>query len=198
MTAYEAYERLRTDPEYLVSVMVANNLKELNQRAQQLQLAKADLNADGMFRLFDRLAREEDYQTIQSLITGIDYVPNKLTKGNDQFFFQQFSPLYSQSPTTVQTEEEFWDQYTEAGDGDWWSDFDWGGVLSGLGDVISVFSNWGQDNEPPVQTPPNTNQNNQNNNNGGGESTYMDKVKTYGPWVAVVVLVLWLAYRKKL
>lgn len=206
MTQEELYNRLIQEPTYLVDLMVANNLPALNKKAVDLQLSSSNLNGNQMFALFDMLAKQERYSEINQLINGIDYVPNQLPKGNDPFFFERFSPLMKNQLVGPPTEEQFWEQYTNAGSEEgesgskWWTDFDWGGVLEGLGGVIGVFSNWGADGEETYTPPPAENPNNGQNLNtaGSGNIFSSDNLKTYGPWVAVAVLVLWLAYRKKL
>lgn len=204
MTPEQAYEKLRTDTDYLVSVMVANNLEALNTRAEQLQLIKAPLTADGMFSLMFKLSANNDIATISELVNGIDYAPNKLTRGNDKFFFENFSPLMNQAFVGPPTEEEFWGQYEQANEGDWWTDFDWGGVIDSLGGFINVFSNWGENEETPgynpnPQPPTTGNGNNSGNNNGDNGNIFSaDNLKTFGPYVVIVLLIAWMAYRKKL
>lgn len=196
MNRAEAYEKIRTEPDYLVSVMVANNLAALNKRAQDLRLAKADLTADGMFGLFSNLAQNARFQDISSLVTGVNYEPNQLTKGNDKFFFEEFSPAMREQFVGPPTEEDFWSQYEGAGNGQWWTDFDWGGVIDSLGGVINVFGNWGQDGEEPEFTPnpePNPTQ------APAAQSVLStENLKAYGPWFFILVLVAWMAYRGKL
>jgi len=212
MLADQLYETLQTEPDYLVSVMVGNNLDALNQRAQQLRLAKSPLTGDQMFDLFAQLALAGDFESIQQLISGITYEPGVLTKSNDRFFFETFSPYYKSRPVIMALNsggdnmgppklDDWMADYDNAGGGNgWWSDFDWGGVIGSLGGVISIFDGWGNDGEETF-TPPNPNPNpNQNPNNKDVNESFFssENMKTYAPWVLVLALVGWLAYRGKL
>ena len=117
-----------------------------------------------------------------------------LLKATTVFFFEGFSPLMNENFVGPPTEGEFWEQYETAGDGGWWTDFDWGGVIGGLGGVINIFSNWGDDVSDDdgatiiVDTPAPTDT----------KPTFEENAMKYGPWVLVAFLIGWLAYRGKL
>jgi hypothetical protein len=201
MTPEQAYNKFQSEPDYLVSAIVANNLERLNELAQQYQLSSRNLSADGMFALFNELAKEQDFSSIEALLSGLDYQAGKLPKGTDKFFFENFSPAFLESPTTVQTEAEFWEQYNDQGNGQWWTDFDWGGVVDSLGGVIEIFSGWGADGEETFTPSPSTQPPAASNTNNSGMASGLftaDNLKIYGPYVLILALVLWMAYRKKL
>ena len=89
MKGHEYFNHLQTNTPYLVSVMVENNLDGLNDRASQLQLSNRELSKDEMFDLFKKESKLGNLDNINGLINGVDYVPNKLTKGNDRFFLRR-------------------------------------------------------------------------------------------------------------
>lgn len=144
----EYYNDLQ-QPSTLASMMVHNNLDGLNQRAIQFGHIQSPLGREEMFSLIKRFSASGDYQTLQQLFS-VDYVPNVFPRSNDVFFFNQFSPTYRNNLDGPPTEEEWWNGYNDTGNGSWWSDMDWGGIVDSLGGVITIFSGWGDE---PTDTP---------------------------------------------
>jgi hypothetical protein len=159
-----------------------------------------------MFALIRDLAFNGQFADIEALTDNVWYQPNVLPKGNDEFFFGSFSPRMTQKNYQTQrnddfvgppTEEEWWNQYNTEGDGDWWTDFDWAGVIGALGGAVAIFSNWGEDT-PDTAPGPRPQPGPGNGNDTDTDSPTMAAVKKYWPIGVLLLVLAYLAAKGKL